>query len=139
MGTCIASYSRSLAFDTIGLCAFSYRFNEFYSDHSHPFAQQMAEVLIESGKRGTRTTLENSIHRWSENARQDNVKKMHALAQEIIADRKRNPQPDNKDILGVLLTAADPETGERLTDENIRGNLVTFLVILPESPVLAPC
>ena len=27
-----------LAFDTIGLCAFSYRFNEFYSDHAHPFA-----------------------------------------------------------------------------------------------------
>ena len=30
-----------LAFDTIGLCAFGYRFNEFYSDHAHPFAQQM--------------------------------------------------------------------------------------------------
>jgi hypothetical protein len=28
------------AFDTIGLCAYSYRFNEFYTDHAHPFAQQ---------------------------------------------------------------------------------------------------
>ena len=116
------------AFDTIGICAFSYRFNEFYSDKPHPFAEQMSQVLLESGRRGNRTALENSLHRWSEQTRQENVKKMHAVCDEIVANRRKNPQPDNKDLLNVMLTTADPETGEKLSDESIRFNLCTFLV-----------
>lgn len=69
-----------LAFDTIGLCAFSYRFNEFYTDNAHPFAQQMADVLVESGKRCTRPGLLNDyLYRNSERTRQENIRKMHEL------------------------------------------------------------
>ena len=123
-----ASSDFKVAFDTIGFCAFSYRFNEFYSENQHPFAQQMGEVLLECGKRASRTSVENGLHIWSEAHRQENIKKMHALADEIVAERKRNPQPDNKDLLNVMLSTADPDTGEKLSDENVRNNMVTFLV-----------
>ncbi|KAJ5193525.1 cytochrome P450 [Penicillium cf. viridicatum] len=117
-----------LAFDTIGLCAFSFRFNEFYGEQMHPFAEQMARVLLASGKRAFRPGLVNQVLTWSENERQEDISKMHAVADEIVRDRKAHPQPDCTDLLNTMLLTADRETGERLSDENIRFNLVTFLV-----------
>jgi len=118
-----------LAFDTIGLCAFSYRFNEFYTDNIHPFAQQMADVLIETGKRSLRLGVVNEFfHRNEEEKRQENVRSMHELCDQIIADRKKNPQPENKDLLNTMLNTVDKETGEGLSDENIRFQMGTLLV-----------
>ena len=45
----------------------------------------------------------------------------------IIADRRRNPT-DGRDLLNLMLTAVDPETGERLDDVNIRYQVLTFLI-----------
>jgi len=46
---CIEDTSR-LAFDTVGLCCFGYRFNEFYNEAHHPFMVQLKEAAIESGR-----------------------------------------------------------------------------------------
>ncbi|TVY59370.1 Bifunctional cytochrome P450/NADPH--P450 reductase [Lachnellula cervina] len=124
---CSDDFTR-LAFDTIGLCVFSYRFNEFYLEQAHPFAQQMADVLLESGKRASRPGFMNQWYYTDERRRQDNVQKMNDLIEEIIAERKRNPRPDSKDLLDVMLNSVDRETGEKLSDENIRFNMCTFLV-----------
>jgi cytochrome P450/NADPH-cytochrome P450 reductase len=94
----------------------------------HPFAQQMSEVLLESGKRGNRTQIENSLRVFSEKQRQENVAKMHELCDTIVADRKKNPKPEINDLLNVMLNSKDPETGEQLSDENIRYQMTTFLV-----------
>lgn len=88
----------------------------------------MAEVLLESGRRSNRTAIENQLHYASEQHRQENVQKMHKLCDELVAERKQNPQPDAKDLLNTMLTVVDRETGEKLSDENIRFNMVTFLV-----------
>lgn len=117
-----------LAFDTIGFCAFSYRFNEFYSDHPHPFASQMAEVLIESGKKATRIQLQQSLYWRSEEVRQENVRKMQELCDHIVQDRRDHPQPDNKDLLNTMLNGVDKQTGKKLSTENIRYQMATFLV-----------
>lgn len=117
-----------LAFDTIGLCAFNYRFNEFYMDHPHEFASQMAEVLVESGKRASRTAVENHLRIFSAAQNEQNIASMHKLCDELVADRKANPKPEVNDLLNIMLTAKDPVTGEGLSDENIRFQMVTFLV-----------
>ncbi|CAK1356734.1 unnamed protein product [Cercospora beticola] len=117
-----------LAFDTIGLCAFSYRFNQFYSEEVHPFATQMSDVLAESGRKAGRPQLIQALYRRAERKRVADVQAMHALCDEIVADRKKHPQPDNKDLLNVMLNSRDRETGEGLSDENIRYQLTTFLV-----------
>ncbi|KAK4626456.1 Bifunctional cytochrome P450/NADPH--P450 reductase [Fulvia fulva] len=117
-----------LAFDTIGLCAFSYRFNEFYTDNAHPFAQQMADVLVESGKKANRPPLLQRLYHRSEQQRQDQVQEMWKLCDKIVADRKKHPQPDNHDLLNTMLNTVDRGTGEGLSDENIRFQLATFLV-----------
>jgi cytochrome P450/NADPH-cytochrome P450 reductase len=68
------------------------------------------------------------MYHSAEQKRQENVQKMHALSDEIIAERKRNPKPEVKDLLNTMLNATDRETGEKLSDENIRYNMCTFLV-----------
>ena len=54
---------------------------------------------------------------------------MFEVADQLISDRRRNPSPAGReDILDTMLNAADPVTGERLSDDNIRYQMVTFLV-----------
>ena len=114
-----------LAFDTIGLCAFSYRFNEFYTDEAHPFAKQMAEALLENGKRCNRTSIQRKLYYKAEQRLQENVKTMHDVCDAIVQDRKQHPQNDSNDLLNVMLNGVDKETGEKLTDENIRYQMTT--------------
>jgi cytochrome P450/NADPH-cytochrome P450 reductase len=117
-----------LTFDMIGLCAFGYRFNNFYSEHSHPFVNQMVDVLLEAGKRGARPEIENKLRIFATATLENNVKQMHNLCDEIIADRIANPQPDALDLLNPMLNGVDTETGEKMTKESVRFNMVTFLV-----------
>lgn len=115
----------------IGLCAFGYRFNNFYSPEPHPFVTQMTDVLKESGKRANRLAIENKLRVFSAAQNVENVKAMHALCDEIIAERQKHPQPESNDLLNAMLNGKDPETGEKMTLENIRYNMVTFLVSRP--------
>lgn len=117
-----------LAFDTIAFCSFSYRFNSFYSAKPHEFAQQMSDVLIYCGQRGSRTAIENYLRVFSAEESKHNVQAMWDVCDHLVADRKAHPQPDSKDLLNTMLFAADPDTGEKLSDENIRFNMCTFLV-----------
>jgi len=117
-----------LAFDTIALCTFGYRFNEFYTDEVHPFRTEMAEFLIESGKRANRLWLENQLRVWSDRQRKENVEAMWSLCDTIVAARKAHPQHDSHDLLDTMLNTVDSETGERMSDENIKSNMITFLV-----------
>ncbi|KAI0535776.1 cytochrome P450 [Xylaria digitata] len=119
---------RKLAFDMIGLCGFGFRFNSFYRDEIHPFAQQMAAALIEAGKRANRPQVENYLRIKSAEELNNNIHSMWKLCDDLVAERKRNPKPDARDLLNTMLTASDPQTGEKLSDENIRFNMVTFLV-----------
>jgi cytochrome P450/NADPH-cytochrome P450 reductase len=50
-----------LTLDTIALCSFDYRFNSFYQKTMHHFVEAMVNVLIESGKRSQRFSLQNKL------------------------------------------------------------------------------
>lgn len=117
-----------LTFDMIGLCAFGFRFNNFYSENAHPFVTQMTEVLIECGRRGNRLGIENKLRVFSAAHTRENVAAMNKLCDDIIADRQANPQPELNDLLNPMLNAKDPETGEKMSVENVRYNMITFLV-----------
>ena len=108
-----------MAFDTIGLCGYGFRFNEFYSEDVHPFARQMAESLLEAGKIATRTGLETKMRIFSAQQQQRNVEAMHRLCREMIEDRKAHPQPGRHDLLNVMMNEKDSVTGEKLDDQNI--------------------
>lgn len=52
---------------------------------------------------------------------------MKKLVDDIIQERKKQDKTGN-DLLSLMLHAKDPETGERLSDENIRYQIITFLI-----------
>jgi len=55
----------------------------------------------------------------------------------IIDERRRHPNAGNRDLLSLLLTAYDPETGEGLTDAEIRDQVMTFVLAGHETTALA--
>ncbi|SFT79331.1 bifunctional cytochrome P450/NADPH--P450 reductase [Arthrobacter sp. ov118] len=118
-----------LTLDTIALCSFNYRFNSLYREQMHPFVGAMVRALVESGDRARRLPVQNKIMLRRRHQLEEDHALMFEVAEQIISDRRRNPSPaGSEDILDTMLIAADPVTGERLSDENIRYQMVTFLI-----------
>ena len=119
-----------MAFDTIGLCGYGFRFNEFYLEDVHPFARQMAEGLTESGKIAARTSMETRLRVFAAKHHRENIAAMHKLCGEIIEARKSHPQPDRTDLLSVMMNEKDPTTGEKLDEQNIMYQVSSVLIRL---------
>lgn len=125
----IADDTTRLTLDTIALCSFSHRFNSFYAERLNPFVESMVRGLVEAGARPRRLPGQELLMRGTRKQYAADVELMHQVADQLIADRRRNPLPAGEsDILDTMLTAADPKTGRRLPDENVRHQLVTFLI-----------
>jgi cytochrome P450/NADPH-cytochrome P450 reductase len=118
-----------LTLDTIALCAFDVRFNSFYQNEMHPFVGAMVDALRESGARTRRPEMASKLLVRTRRAYEDDIRLMHDVADTLIAERRRDPDAAaKKDLLGLMLQGRDPVTGEGLSDENIRYQLVTFLI-----------
>jgi cytochrome P450/NADPH-cytochrome P450 reductase len=103
------------------------RFNSFYAEKLHPFVDAMVDFLLESGRRTRRTRLESLIYPSFERKYQQDILTMRTVAEDVIAQRRANPS-DKKDLLNAMLFGKDPKTGERLSDDNIMNNMITFLI-----------
>jgi len=118
-----------LTLDTIALAAFSTRFNSFYQDDLHPFVGAMVRALKESGERGRRPDIVNAFMLSRARQYEADQKLMREVAQELIRQRRADPDAAEKhDLLNIMLNGADPVTHEKLSDENIGYQLVTFLI-----------
>jgi cytochrome P450 / NADPH-cytochrome P450 reductase len=117
-----------LTLDTIALCAFNYRFNSFYGEELHPYVGAMVRNLSDSSARANRPALMTRLMIRKARQRAEDVRLMHHTADELIAERKRMENPaEIQDLLGLMLAGKDPKTGERLSDTNIRFQMITFL------------
>lgn len=115
-----------LTLDTIALCAFDYRFNSFYQTEMHPFIGAMVDGLEKNGELRPLPPIKKQLH---QHQLQIDIDILHSTADELIRQRKLDPKRDEKkDLLARMLAGRDPETGEGLSDENIRYQMVTFLV-----------
>ncbi|KAF2263176.1 cytochrome P450 [Lojkania enalia] len=90
-----------LNFDMIGLCAFGFRFNNFYSEKNHPFIEQMSKTLRECGMRASKPALETKFRIFSAQKTVEDIAAMHSLY---------------------------GGGGGHMTEEKVRFNMVTFLV-----------
>jgi cytochrome P450/NADPH-cytochrome P450 reductase len=114
--------------DTIGWCAFRYRFNSFFTDRHAEFIDIMVKLLVESGVRSRRPGILNSLMFGSDREYQANIAELHKQCDEIVAARRANPDPEAHDLLNNMILDKDPKTGEHLSDDNIRYQMVTFLI-----------
>jgi len=118
-----------LTLDTIALCGFSYRFNSFYRDTQHPFVSAMMLMLTESQTRARQVPVQQKLRRRATRRLQESYRYMEDEVQKIIDERRRSGNvEDHRDLLSYMLTGVDKRTGEKLSDDNVVAQCITFLV-----------
>lgn len=113
--------------DSIAIAGFGYRFNSFAKDQLDPFLEALATALIECMNKTTRLPIQSRFDKKGKNRLAEAIGIMNTLVDEVIAERRAHPT-DGGDLLNLMLTAKDPDTGEQLDDLNIRYQILTFLI-----------
>ncbi|KAF1953273.1 NADPH-cytochrome P450 reductase-like protein [Byssothecium circinans] len=116
-----------LTLDTIALCAMDYRFNSYYSEEMHPFVQAMSDFLKVSGDRARRDPITQLFYRTETAQYTENIELLRKTSQQVIDKRKAHPN-EKKDLLNNMLNGTDPKTGEKMPEESIIDNMITFLI-----------
>ncbi|MGB3501517.1 MAG: cytochrome P450 [Mesorhizobium sp.] len=118
----------ALALDTIGVCGFDYRFNSFYRRDYHPFIDALTRTLetcmVQRGLPFEKVVLRKRLDQM----RRD-ISFMSKLVDDIVRERRKGGGDQaQKDLLNFMLAGVDKTTGESLSDENIRYQIITFLI-----------
>lgn len=127
----IIDWTTNITFETIGRVGFGYDFN-LLTDRDQPtndFIEAMGYCLKQSIQRMQQAQFVKSLPIEANRKFDRSVKLMHNVVDEVIKERKQSPDAKNMDIdlLGYMLNARD-EHDLGLSDENIRDQVVTFLI-----------
>ncbi|MER6008936.1 cytochrome P450 [Nonomuraea angiospora] len=120
-------YTR-LTLDTIALSGFGYRFDSFGKEELHPFLQALLEALVESMRRSQELPMMTKLRKADDKKYGENIQLMRELVESVIKERRRGKSGGEDDLLGLMMEAVDPETGRRLDDDNVRDQVLTFLI-----------
>jgi len=128
----VADDMTRLTLDSIAIAGFGHRFDSFERDELDPFLVALGRALSEALSTITRLPIQQRFARRATRQYEADISAMNALVDGIIAERRAaleaGVQADGRDLLNLMLTATDPETGERLDDVNIRYQVLTFLI-----------
>ncbi len=113
--------------DSIAVAGFGHRFDSFEREELDSFLEALGRALGESLNMITRMPLQQRFAKKAGKQFEADIAEMNALVDGIIAERRAHPN-DGKDLLNLMLSAVDPETGEGLDDLNIRYQVLTFLI-----------
>lgn len=117
-----------MALDTIARCAFDYRLDSMRLDDTHPFVDAMVTWLAEAQARASRPRLLTGLMVGTRRRYERAIELMHRTVDDIVRERRAHPKPQARDLLNLMLEARDPTSGAGLSDENIRYQVMTFLV-----------
>ncbi|MFJ3217801.1 cytochrome P450 [Kitasatospora sp. NPDC086801] len=116
-----------MTLDTIGLAGFGFDFGSFDRDEPHPFVEAMVRSLDWAMNKFLRDP--DLDHRERDEAAQGDARYLASVVDEVIAARSGSPeQGPAEDLLGLMLDAVHPTDGSRLDAENIRNQVITFLI-----------
>lgn len=102
------------------------RFNSFYHDDFHPFAQRFGAMFAECQRRSNRPAWYTSLM-WGANKQFDeNNAWIRDFCADVLARHRASPS-DKDDLLSAMLYRKDPVTGLQLSDSIIIDNMITFL------------
>ncbi|RSS78660.1 cytochrome P450 [Streptomyces sp. WAC06614] len=129
----VADSMTRMTLDTIGLAGFGYDFGSFRQAEPHPFVAAMVRSLAHCQARfthdpGAGTDAATAAARARDTAFEEDVRFMRGLVDEVVAARRAAGDTSTDDLLGLMLQAPHPRTGELLDPENVRNQVITFLV-----------
>jgi cytochrome P450/NADPH-cytochrome P450 reductase len=118
-----------LTLDTIALCGFNYRFNSFYRDTPHPFVVAMLSGLEAAQAQGRELPFQKKLHPGRARKVKANQDFMVQTVRRIIEERRRSGAMGKvNDLLDRMLTGVNRQSGEKIDEENIIAQCITFLV-----------
>lgn len=130
-----------LTLETISRAAFSRDFGSFTRADPHPFVPAMIAALRAGQRKGVFNAMPGAGVLAARISRRNahHQEYVDALIDDIIAQRRRGSDIDDtglidggdpiddSDLLGIMLSTSHPESGQRLSDRNIRYQILTFL------------
>lgn len=87
----------------------------------------MADFLKVSGTRARRDPITQMFYRGETAQYWADVDLLRRTSQEVINKRKQHPT-DKKDLLNGMLNGVDTKTGQKMSEESIVDNMITFLI-----------
>ncbi|MFE4059707.1 cytochrome P450, partial [Streptomyces sp. NPDC059096] len=130
----VADDMTRMTLDTIGLSGFGFDFGSFERDGTHPFVDAMVRCLDWSMTRLLRAP--DTDHSEADAAFRADAAHLASVVDEVIAARTaaadgpggQQGAQEAQDLLGLMLTAPHPSDGTTLSLENIRNQIITFLI-----------
>ncbi|MYW69972.1 cytochrome P450 [Streptomyces sp. SID8379] len=116
-----------LTLETIARTGFGHDFGSFERERLHPFVTAMVGALSFAQRRNVVPPLLSSLLRGAEKRNAADRAYLNRTVDDVIAARRASGGGPG-DLLDRMLEVAHPETGERLAPENIRRQVITFLV-----------
>ncbi|WP_072804017.1 cytochrome P450 [Rhodococcoides yunnanense] len=134
----VSSDMTKLTLDTIGRTGFSYTFDSFTSDRTHPFVDAMVRTLTYNQRREVIRLPVVSDLWFRRGDRQNEIDKQYMadLLDDIIRTRRDSPEAAGStaggaghDLLDIMLDAArEADNPNALSEINIRQQILTFLI-----------
>ncbi|MCX4625410.1 cytochrome P450 [Streptomyces sp. NBC_01443] len=122
----VAEDMTRMTLDTIGLSGFGYDFASFEREQAHPFVQALVRALAHSQAKLGR--VPGADHTAEDVAFAADAAYLARVVDEVIEQRKASGDTSTDDLLGLMLGSPHPRSGEVLDEENIRNQVITFLI-----------
>lgn len=118
-----------LTMETISRCAFSRDFGSFTSRERHPFVDAMIAALMTGMNKSSLDSIPGGkrIGKRIDEENAEFLAYVDDLVDTMVRERRESGERHD-DLLDRMLYEAHPETGVMLDDENIREQILTFLV-----------
>ncbi|MGQ4387717.1 cytochrome P450 [Streptomyces sp. SAS_270] len=116
-----------LTLETISRTGFGHDFGSFERARPHPFVQAMVGTLTYAQRRNiVPEPLAPLVLRGATRRNEADTALLNRTVDAVVAARRGGS--GEGDLLDRMLETAHPATGERLTPENIRRQVITFLI-----------
>ena len=116
-----------LTLETISRTGFSHDFGSFERDRPHPFVTSMVGTLSYAQRlNSVPSPLAPLLLRTATRRNEADIAFLNRTVDDMVHTRRR--ASGDGDLLDRMLDTTHPETGERLSPENVRRQVITFLV-----------
>lgn len=126
----IPAETNRLTIEIISRAGFGYQFNHLGDASENPFITAVLRELQYANRRTDSIPFYEQFFGGRRRRTHDADKKfIRAEVDKIIHARRTNPREGlSPDMLDIMLTATDPVTGDKLDNNNIGNQIITFLV-----------
>ncbi|PTM94080.1 cytochrome P450 [Streptomyces sp. VMFN-G11Ma] len=118
-----------LTLETIARTGFGHDFGSFERSRPHPFVSAMVGTLSYAQRLNTvPAPLAPYLLRKASRRNEADMAYLNSTVDELVRARRASGGRGDGDLLDRMLETAHPRTGERLSAENVRRQVITFLV-----------